>query len=704
MKKALLIFLSVVLLATAIPAMVFADSEASYIDSIGGLTLNKFVSKYCVGGSVAAASGDVVGTGSIMSRDGKDYTVIVRGDINGDGRIQSVDYLRVKKYFAGSALDGSAAIAADVNADGTIKSVDYLKIKSYFNGTGTLWSADANVGERFMGYRIWNFKITPFETFKATVDSAKEHGFNMINLHMPWYIIEKTEGEYDYSAFDQMMDYIISKGMKACVIIYLARQIDDGFLPDEDFTRDPSGGYGNLADRYSISFSSENAVTKALRFYRNAVEHFNAKYGKDIVMFLPCTACYCEMEYCTNAEHDYSVYSKAAFRKFVQSKYETVEDLNKATGSRFGSFNTVEPPTVTGNSNLQLLWFQFKETELKKVVDALADITHEINPDAKFCLQTGSVTNRGGVQRGTMDIAFVGEKADIVWVDDGYMQNHRYNVEFVRGSFDDKIEVGDEIDSPGYPGASAEAYLDQGMQTFEAGGKYVICANWGYDANANGWGWIWKELADKWLNVGTHTVSDMTKVPEFDISLYDFFEQQGGTYEGFYSSPLNFNVIRDLTDFVPKENKLKPSFPACYSTTQGAYGWNYNMINKGNEVALTMNGNRWSFSDMYIVGNVLQPGRKIDAEITYTCSQEGNADIDFCFTRIVNDAGTMGVKILVNDTQIYPAAEGYAEFGYGTLRDTVNASLESGDVVKFVFNSMGDNAGDVAFVKMEIKY
>lgn len=60
-------------------------------------------------------------------------TVIVLGDIDGTGHINSTDYVRVKSAFLGSiSLNSAESIAADVNKTQSLNSTDYMRIKSHF--------------------------------------------------------------------------------------------------------------------------------------------------------------------------------------------------------------------------------------------------------------------------------------------------------------------------------------------------------------------------------------------------------------------------------------------------------------------------------------------------------------------------------------------------------------------------------------------
>lgn len=62
-------------------------------------------------------------------------TIVISGDIDGDGYIKSSDYLKLKRSFAGSIVFNSAeSAAADYNGDGKHTSSDYLQIKRFMSG------------------------------------------------------------------------------------------------------------------------------------------------------------------------------------------------------------------------------------------------------------------------------------------------------------------------------------------------------------------------------------------------------------------------------------------------------------------------------------------------------------------------------------------------------------------------------------------
>lgn len=74
-----------------------------------------------------------IGTGYTIKANGSTYTVVKKGDTNGDGKITSADLLAVQRHLIGSSKLNSTykQNAADANKDNKITSADLLTIKRH---------------------------------------------------------------------------------------------------------------------------------------------------------------------------------------------------------------------------------------------------------------------------------------------------------------------------------------------------------------------------------------------------------------------------------------------------------------------------------------------------------------------------------------------------------------------------------------------
>ncbi len=83
----------------------------------------------------------VLGTGYVLKdkKANKQYTVIVKGDVNGDGKVRATDYMNIKNYIMNiSSLTDTQKKAADVNGDGKVKATDYMLIKNYIMNVSSI--------------------------------------------------------------------------------------------------------------------------------------------------------------------------------------------------------------------------------------------------------------------------------------------------------------------------------------------------------------------------------------------------------------------------------------------------------------------------------------------------------------------------------------------------------------------------------------
>lgn len=76
------------------------------------------------------ATGDIITITS--GKETKKYTIVIKGDTNGDGKINAIDLLRVQKHILKySELQGAFKEACDTNYDSKITSIDLLRVQKH---------------------------------------------------------------------------------------------------------------------------------------------------------------------------------------------------------------------------------------------------------------------------------------------------------------------------------------------------------------------------------------------------------------------------------------------------------------------------------------------------------------------------------------------------------------------------------------------
>lgn len=125
--------------------------------NISGFTIGKNISEYINSAKnnfknsevkVYDASGKEIKDGLVSTgqkiyvknnNEEKTFNVIVYGDTNGDGKISTIDYSKIKAHIqSGKKLTGSYQYAADTNKDNRISTIDYSKIKAHIQNTKKL--------------------------------------------------------------------------------------------------------------------------------------------------------------------------------------------------------------------------------------------------------------------------------------------------------------------------------------------------------------------------------------------------------------------------------------------------------------------------------------------------------------------------------------------------------------------------------------
>ena len=71
----------------------------------------------------------------VTAMETKSFTMIVNGDLSGDGAITILDLLQIQKYLLGDKkLTKESTLAADTSGDGKVTILDLLQVQKYLLG------------------------------------------------------------------------------------------------------------------------------------------------------------------------------------------------------------------------------------------------------------------------------------------------------------------------------------------------------------------------------------------------------------------------------------------------------------------------------------------------------------------------------------------------------------------------------------------
>ena len=106
------------------------------LNIVGGYAQVKNASGANKSDSAVVATGDTV---YIYYDNGTQYakwTVLIYGDVNGDGTISNSDRIKIRNHILGTnKLTGVSFVAGDVNKDGQVSNTDRIKVRNHILGT-----------------------------------------------------------------------------------------------------------------------------------------------------------------------------------------------------------------------------------------------------------------------------------------------------------------------------------------------------------------------------------------------------------------------------------------------------------------------------------------------------------------------------------------------------------------------------------------
>ena len=221
---------------------------------------------------------------------------------------------------------------------------------------------------------------------ESDLDTIKELGCNVIRIaEFSWHLMEKREGEFDFSFFDNVIAKAKARGLKviigtptATVPAWLAAKYPDIVSEFEGGKKRTFGG------RHIYCFNSKRLYEYSEKIIEALVSHYRDEdaiaawqidnefghEGSDL--------CFCEN-------------CRTAFREFLRNKFGgDIEKLNDTYGTTFwsqeyNSFDEIPIPTetiTTHNPALRLDWERFRSKSIIDFSDFQIKLIKSILPNA----------------------------------------------------------------------------------------------------------------------------------------------------------------------------------------------------------------------------------------------------------------------------------------------------------------------------------
>lgn len=247
----------------------------------------------------------------------------------------------------------------------------------------------------------------------SDLDNILEMGGNVIRIaEFAWHLMEKTEGQYDFSFFDMVIEKAKAKGLKvimgtptATIPAWLAKKHPDILSEFENGQKRVFGG------RHVYCFNSPVMYEYSEKIIRAMVSHYK---GEEAIVAWQIDNEFghedSDVCYCKNCQE--------AFRKFLKDKFDgDIDKLNETYGTAFWSqeyndFSEIPTPMATittHNPSLRMDWERFRSKSIVNFADFQVKLIKEIWPETTVIHDFPG----GGLDKHT-DYSKIAENLDVV--------------------------------------------------------------------------------------------------------------------------------------------------------------------------------------------------------------------------------------------------------------------------------------------------
>lgn len=183
------------------------------------------------------------------------------------------------------------------------------------------------------------------EEWEGDISRLADFNLDAMQIRINWRWNEKREGEYDFSDVDKLMEYaekydrkVIMKFLLECAPQYVFEKYGGTRIgPRGEFFR--PGSHGAFYGGWLPCFTNPYVQKAAIKFVEKVTERYRDR--KNLILWnvwneirnKPMQECFCP-------------HCRAAFGKYLEKKFGTVENLNAFYHTAEESFETIELPAM----------------------------------------------------------------------------------------------------------------------------------------------------------------------------------------------------------------------------------------------------------------------------------------------------------------------------------------------------------------------